>query len=57
MEFEGTTPFDLDPTNSYSSNEVPARLLKLMAAEISPSLRLLFSVKVPSHKFGNNTPL
>ena len=37
---------DLDPTKSHGPDEVPARFLKLMAAEISPSLRLLFSASL-----------
>jgi len=37
---------DLDPTKSQGPDKVPARLLKLMAAEISPSLRLLFSTSL-----------
>ena len=33
---------DLDPTKSHGPDEVPARFLKLLVAEISPSLKLLF---------------
>ena len=37
---------DLDPSKSHGPDEVPARLLKSMAAEISPSLKLIFSASL-----------
>ena len=37
---------DLDPSKSHGPDEVPARLPKSMAAEISPSLKLIFSASL-----------
>ena len=47
----------LDPTKSHGPDDVPARLLKFLAVEISPCLKLFFSVTLHQDiipiKFGN----
>ena len=37
---------ELDPSKSHGPDNVPARLLKLLAVEISPCLKLLFSASL-----------
>ena len=43
---------DLDPTKSSGPDQIPTKLLKTLAIEVSPCLKLLFSASLKCHQIG-----